>query len=98
MNAEPEHFRMVRLHKAWADRYTILWQIIVLILFGGFYAILGQIQASASDRTDILILLAVVVLTTVVWQAVGLGVARVHMLIAGIDLEKLAAAARQARK
>ena len=87
MNAEPEHFRMVRLHKAWADRYTILWQIIILILFGGFYAILGQFQAAASDRNDILILLAVVVLTSVVWQAVGLGVARVHMLIAGIDLE-----------
>jgi hypothetical protein len=98
MNAEPEHFRMIRLHKAWADRYTILWQIIVLILFGGFYAILGQFQATASDRTDILILLAVVVLTTVVWQAVGLGVARIHMLLAGIDLEKLATAARQARK
>lgn len=98
MNAEPEHLRMVRLHKAWADRYTILWLIIVLILFGGFYAILGHIQAPASDRTDILILLAVVVLTTVVWQAVGLGVARVHMLIAGIDLEKLAAAARQTRR
>jgi hypothetical protein len=24
MNAEPEHFRMVRLHKAWADRYSHL--------------------------------------------------------------------------
>lgn len=26
MTTEPEHFRMVRLHKAWADRYAILWR------------------------------------------------------------------------
>ena len=45
-----------------------------------------------------LILLAVMTLTVVVWQAVGLGVARVHMLIAGIDLEKLAEAARRRHK
>ena len=36
MNGEPEHFRMVRLHKAWADRYTILWSIIIIVQFGGF--------------------------------------------------------------
>src|SRR6266481_2432598 len=98
MNAEPEHFRMVRLHKAWADRYTILWQLIIVILFGGIYAVLGEVHAAASDRTDALILLAVVVLSTVIWHAVGLGVARVHMLICGIDLEKLKEASRQARK
>jgi len=98
MNAEPEHFRMVRLHKAWADRYTILWQIIIVILFGGIYAFLTEIHAGASDRTDTLILLAVMVLSAVVWQAVGLGVARVHMLLAGIDLEKLKEASKQVRK
>jgi hypothetical protein len=97
MNPEPEHFRMIRLHKTWADRYTILWQIIILPLFGGVYAFLAEVPAAAADRTDILILLAVMVLSTVVWQAVGLGVARVHMLIAGIDLEKLKEAARQSR-
>jgi hypothetical protein len=98
MNAEPEHFRMVRLHKAWADRYTILWRLIILILFGGIYVFLGEVHSAASDRTDVLVLLAVVVSSTVIWQAVGLGVARVHMLISGIDLEKLKEASRQARK
>lgn len=91
MTAEPEHLRIIRLHKTWADRHMILWQIIVVSLLGGFYAFLSEIQASASDRTDILILLAVIVLSGVVWQAVGLGVARIHMLIAGIDLGELAA-------
>jgi hypothetical protein len=90
MPPEPEHLRLIRLHKTWADRHTILWQIIIVVLFGGIYAFLGETQASASDRTDILVLLAVMVLSTVVWQAVGLGVARVHMLMAGIDLGKLA--------
>jgi hypothetical protein len=98
MNGEPEHFRMVRLHKAWADRYTILWSIIIVVQFGGFYIVLGEIQTNPLVRTDILILLAVMTLTVVVWQAVGLGVARVHMLIAGIDLEKLAEAARRRHK
>lgn len=81
MNAEPEH---------------LLWQVIIVVLFGGIYVFLGEVHASASDRTDVLILLSVMVLSAVVWQAVGLGVARVHMLIAGIDLDRLAA--RQARK
>jgi len=31
-------------------------------------------------------------------QAVGLGVARIHILISGIDLEKLKETSRQARK
>jgi DMSO reductase anchor subunit len=98
MNPEPERLRMIRLHKAWADRYTLLWFIIVVIVFGFIYAFLREIRAEASDRTDILILLAVMVLTAAIWQAIGLGVARIHMLMAGIDLGKLADAARQTRK
>jgi hypothetical protein len=34
-----------------------------------------------------LILLAVVVVVSVVWQAVGLGVARLHMILEKIDLD-----------
>ena len=98
MNGEPEHFRMLRLHKSWADRYTILWLIFIVIQFGGIYLVLGEVQTNPPVRTDSLILLAVITLTVVVWQAVGLGVARVHMLIAGLDLETLAEAARRARK
>ena len=45
-----------------------------------------------------LILLAIIVLSTVIWQVFGLGVARVHMLISGIDLEKLKEASRRAGK
>ena len=55
MTAEPEDVRMMRLHKAWADRFTILSQIIVLMLFGAFYAILEVTNAAAADRTDTLI-------------------------------------------
>jgi hypothetical protein len=42
MNAEPEQFRLIRLHKTWADEFTLLWLFFVLLLFGGMYAVLEE--------------------------------------------------------
>jgi hypothetical protein len=85
---DPERIRIIKLHKRWADGYTLFWQIFVVLLFGGFYFILEQFGVGASERTAAFVLLAVMVLIAAIWQSTGLGIARVHMLLRGIDLER----------
>jgi hypothetical protein len=60
----------------------------ILILFGGIYVFLEQLGVDAADRAGALVLLAIMVLVAAVWQAVGLGIARVRMVLRGIDLER----------
>lgn len=86
---EPEYVGMLRLHKRWADAHSAIWQIITVGLFVGVYILLDQIGVAPVERTDVFILLAAVLLSAAVWQAVGLGVYRVHLLFKGIDLELL---------
>lgn len=88
MNLDPERVRILRLHKTWANGLTVLWQLIVLPLFGAIYFLFEQAGMSSAERDGALILLATMVLVAVVWQAVGLGVARIDMLMRGIDLER----------
>jgi hypothetical protein len=84
----PDRIRIIKLHKRWADGWTLLWQIFVLLLFGGIYIALEQFGVGAAERSAAFILLGVMVLVAAVWQSTGLGVARVHMLLNGIDLEQ----------
>jgi hypothetical protein len=88
MPAEPDDLRILRLHKTWANGYTLLWQGIIVLLFAAVYVLSEQAGVDASERACALILLATMVLAASIWQAVGLGVARIHMLLKGIDLER----------
>lgn len=85
---DQQRIRIIKLHKRWADGYTLLWQIFVLVLFGGIYVGLEQFGVGAAERAAALVLLAVMVLVAAIWQSTGLGIARVHMLLDGIDLER----------
>lgn len=98
MNEDLEYFHLIRLHKGWSDRFAILWLVSVVLLFGGTYGILDGLHAEASMRAELLIFLAVLVLTLVIWQAVGLGVARIHMIIRELDVEKLGRETRPMRE
>lgn len=84
----PDRIRIIKLHKRWADGYTLLWQVFVFFLFGGIYVGLEQFGIGAAERAAAFILLAVMVLVAAIWQSTGLGIARVHMLLDGIDLEQ----------
>ena len=57
-----------------------------------------QAGIGAAERAGAFVLLAAMVLATAIWQAVGLGVARVHMLLDGIDLETRSKRGASARK
>jgi hypothetical protein len=84
----PDELRIIKLHKRWADRLTVLWLVFSLVLLTGFHFVLDQIGTEAPERAGIMVLLAVIVLIAAIWQAVGLGVARVHLIIKGINLER----------
>ena len=84
----PDRIRIIKLHKRWADGWTLLWQLFALLLFGGIYIGLEQFGVGAAERSAAFILLGVMVLIAAIWQSTGLGVARLHMLINGIDLEQ----------
>lgn len=87
MSTEADFIRIVRLHKRWADGYTLLTLLLILVLFTGTYVLYDQAGMDAAERTGALILMGTIILATAIWQAVGLGVARVHMLLEGMDLE-----------
>ena len=83
-----EQVRIFKLHKRWADRYTLLWLGFAVLLLTGFQFVLGNAGIEAAERTSAMLLLALVVLLTAIWQAIGLGIAGVHMIVRGIDLER----------
>ena len=40
MSAEADDLRILQLHKTWADRYTLPWHLMILLLFVGAYFVL----------------------------------------------------------
>lgn len=87
MTFDPDRIQILKLHKGWADRLTMLWQLIALLLFGAIYFLFDQAGVSGDERTSAFVLLAVMILIAAVWQAAGLGIARIDMLMKGINLK-----------
>jgi hypothetical protein len=87
MALESQGTRILRLHKRWADGWTLIWLVFVLTLFGGIYFFLDQAGVSPADRVAPLVLLAVVVLVAAIWQAAGMAVARIHMMLEKVELD-----------
>src|SRR5438876_11268452 len=50
------------------------------LLFGAIYFLFDHTSVPSAERDMALILLGAIVVIAAVWQAVGLGVARIHML------------------
>lgn len=82
----PEMVRILKLHKRWADRYTLLWQLFVLALLAGLEFILSYVGIELPERTALVTLLATMVIVAAIWQAADLAIARVHMIFRDIDL------------
>jgi hypothetical membrane protein len=87
MSIDPKRLEIVKLHKKWADGLTMLWLLVVLPLFAAIYFLFEQAGLPTDERNGAFVILAVVIIVAVIWQAVGLGVARVHMIFEKIDLE-----------
>lgn len=83
----PQMMRILKLHKRWADRYTLLWQLFVLTLLTGLEFILSYMGIELAERAALVTFLTTMVVVAAIWQAAGLAVARVHMILRDIDLE-----------
>jgi uncharacterized membrane protein len=83
-----EQVRIIKLHKRWADRYSLMWLGFALLLFTGFQFALDRAGIETAERTAVMLLLCLIVLLAAIWQAVGLGIATVHMTVRGIDPER----------
>ena len=59
-----------------------------MLLVTGLQFVLDRAGIEAGERTGVVLLIVLIVALAAIWQAVGLGVARVHMVIRGIDLER----------
>ena len=88
MNINSPSARILRLHKRWADGFTIIWQLLTLVLFGAAYVYFDRSAIAPAERNSALILLGVMILIAALWQATGLAIARIHMLLDGVDVEQ----------
>lgn len=86
MNVDSPSAKILRLHKRWADGFTIIWHLLTLVLFGAAYVFLDKSAVDPTERNSALILLGFMILMTALWQATGLAIARIHMLLDGVDL------------
>lgn len=85
MNGDQVRLEVIRQHKRWADRYLVIWIVLIIFLFGGVHVLLESAALPLEARTGPYILLAAIVLAGAIWQAAGLAVARIHMLLQGND-------------
>jgi hypothetical protein len=67
----PDRIRILKLHKRWADLWTLLWQIFALLFFGGIYIGLEQFGVGAADRAAAFTLLGVMVLVAAILAVDG---------------------------
>jgi hypothetical protein len=84
MQGRSDYKDIIKLHKAWADRYMLFWYVLVVTLFAGISFLLENSSVEAAVKTNAYILLAAIVVIGTIWQAAGLTVARVHMLLEGV--------------
>lgn len=83
----PERLRIIKLHWSWANGLTLLSQLVAFLLFGAVFLLYEREGMSVDERNGAFVFLGVMVLIAVVWQAIGLGIARLHMIVKGLDLE-----------
>jgi hypothetical protein len=81
MISESEQVAITRGHMAWAYRFTLFWLILSLAIFGTGYAIAEMGEAAQGTRAAMFIMLGTIIITSAIWQAVALALARFENLI-----------------
>lgn len=71
-------------HKRWADFWSALSIVLSMGLFFVIAYVLDEAGASADDRVGAYVLLATIILSVIVWQAVALGIARLELAMKSV--------------
>jgi hypothetical protein len=87
VDAPSDFNQILRLHRSWADRYLVLWHASAVLLFAATYLVSRAAGIGAAERACAYLLLATLLVLGAIWQAAGLILARVHMLLDGVALE-----------
>jgi hypothetical protein len=81
MAAEDSFITALKIHKRWADRYSLVSIILVVLLLSGASLLADMTAADAATRTGMMIVTASVIIVVCIWQAAGMIAARVHQLL-----------------
>jgi len=81
MPTEAQRVDATREHLSWCYRFALFWLALALVVFGGAYLLADAEQFSDSNRTLMFIMLATIIVTTAVWQGIGLALARLENFI-----------------
>lgn len=85
MDEHQRRLEILHFHKRWADRYFLAWLVLIVSLFTGVHFLLDYLAVPLEARTGGYVLLANIMLAGIIWQAAGMVVARIHMLIRNIE-------------
>jgi hypothetical protein len=81
MPANDGFITALRIHKRWADLYSILSIVLVVGLMVAVALLTDIAEADAPIRTDMMIVMAATVIVVCIWQAAGMVAARIRELI-----------------
>jgi hypothetical protein len=81
MLTEAQRVAVMREHLSWCYRFAMFWFVLALVVFGAAYLLADAAQLSDSNRTLMFVMLATIIVTSAVWQAIGLALARLENFI-----------------
>jgi hypothetical protein len=81
MPANERFLTVLKIHKAWADRFSIFSIVLVVGLMVTAAALAEMAKADAATQTGMMIIMGTIVIVVCIWQAAGMVAARIHELI-----------------
>jgi hypothetical protein len=89
MPANDRFITILKIHKVWADRFSIISIILAIGLMVTAVALGEMAQADAATRTDMMIVMGAVIIVVCIWQAAGMAAPHIHhhTLSRGLDVE-----------
>lgn len=81
MTEEQYQRSIIVRHKRWADLWNSVAIVLTIGLFIAISFVMDEAGAAAVDRIGAAVLLGTIIIVTCVWQAAGLGIARLEIAL-----------------
>jgi hypothetical protein len=78
---QAQRIAVTREHLSWSYRFALFWLIFAPVIFGSAYLLADTEQFTDPNRTLMFIMLATIITTSAVWQAIGIALARLENFI-----------------